>query len=95
MDYHPGDVSMAAANIERVRAVVKNARKLIGKYQLDGDEACSFGRDRQYAVFQSPFQALQWLEADVLFADIDYMVCHHFPCLVNIACINVVSPKST
>jgi len=108
---------MAAANIERVRAVVKKARKqadkvdnegvnpfkiiasfslikecmhgnsagmthsnaidkLIGKYHLDGDEAYSFGHDTQYALFQSLFQVLQWLEADVLFADIG---CHHSP----------------
>ena len=31
--------------------------KLVGKYQLDCDDAIVF--DRQYAIFQSPFQALQ------------------------------------
>lgn len=62
--------------------------KLVGKYQLDSDDAYIFGRDRQFAIFQSPFQALQWLEADVLFADIDYTGCHHFPYLFNVACLN-------
>ena len=34
--------------------------RLIGKYQLDADDAYSFGRDRQYTWFQAPFQADQW-----------------------------------
>ena len=64
--------------------------KLVGKYQLDNDDAYSFGCDRQYAIFQSPFQALQWLEANVFFADIG---CHHFPYLFNVACVNNITRK--
>lgn len=67
--------------------------QLEGKYQLDGDNAYSFGCDRQYAIFQSPFQTLQWLEADVLFANIDYTGCHHFPYLFNVACLNNITRK--
>ena len=118
MTYQPMSVSLAAANIDRVRAVVKKAKKevdkidndrvnpfkiiasfpsikeridgnsesldtsqigtintLVGNYQLDGDSAYSFGRDRQYAFFQSPFQAYEWANAEVLFVDIDYTGC--------------------
>ena len=63
---------------------------MIGKYQLDGDDAYSFGRDRQFAWFQAPFQAYHWAKADVLFADIDYTGCHHFPYLLNVVCKNTV-----
>ena len=30
------------------------------KYQLDGDNAYSFGQDKQFTYFQSPFQAEQY-----------------------------------
>ena len=30
---------------------------MIGKYQLDGDDDYSLGRDRLYVWFQAPFQA--------------------------------------
>ena len=134
MSYQPINVSMAAANIDRVRAVVKRARKdvekvdnekvnpfkvvasfpsikqsidgdtgdlplvstintLMGKYQLDGDNAYIFGRDRQYAFFQAPFQAYEWSRAEVLFIDIDYTGCHHFKYLLNIVCLNSVTKK--
>ena len=53
-----------------------------------GDDAYSFGRDKQYAFFQSPFQAEQWSTAKILFIDIDYTGCHHFPYLLNIVCQN-------
>ena len=62
----------------------ENINKLVGKYQLDIDDAYSFGRDYQYAFFQSPFQAEQWSTVEVLFIDIDYTGCHHFPYLLNI-----------
>lgn len=95
LNYQPIEASLAAANIDRVRAVVRKARKeidkvdsdrvnpfkviasfpsikdcidgsitlsnaegvskLIGKYQLEGDDAYNFGRERQYTCFQSPF----------------------------------------
>jgi len=97
MDYRPMEVSLPASNIDRVRAVVKKARKqvdkvdnervnpfkvvasfpaikhridqqqgsvqdstlsevnrLIDTYQLDGDDAYTFTRDRRYAFFQAP-----------------------------------------
>ena len=63
---------------------------MIGKYQLDGDDAYLFGRDRQFAWFQAPFQAYHWAKADVLFADIDYTGCHHFPYLLNVVCKNTM-----
>ncbi|MCY3928218.1 MAG: hypothetical protein OXG81_08075, partial [Acidobacteria bacterium] len=130
MGYRPMQVSLAAANIDRIRAVVKRARcdvdkvdnekvnpfkviasfpsikervdqtngseiagieHLIGKYQLDGDDAYLFGRDRQYAYFQAPFQAHQWSKAEVLFVDIDHTGCHHFPYLLNVVCKNDVT----
>jgi len=134
MSYQPMTVSMAAANIDRVRAAVKKARKevekvdnervnpfkviasfpsikqridgdsndlpqistintLVGKYQLDGDNAYIFGRDRQYAFFQAPFQAYEWSKAEVLFVDIDYTGCHHFKYLLNVVCLNSVTKK--
>ena len=40
----------------------------------DTDDVYSFGRDYQYAFYQSPFQAEQWLTAEVLFVDIDYCI---------------------
>jgi len=45
---------------------------MLGDYQIDGDDAYSFGCNRRYAFFQSPFQAYEWVNADGLFADIDY-----------------------
>ena len=136
MTYQPMSVSLAAANIDRVRAVVKKAKKevdkidndrvnpfkiiasfpsiklridgnaesldmnqirtinaLVGNYQLDGDSAYSFGRDRQYAFFQSPFQACEWANAEVLFVDIDYTGCSHFKYLFNVVCLNSVTKK--
>ena len=45
---------------------------MICTYQLDGDDAYCFGKDKQYALFQSPFQAAHWSQAEVLFVDIDY-----------------------
>ena len=95
MDYRPMQVSLATANIDCIRAVVKKARHdedkidhdkvnpfaiiasfpsikervdqstselvqgiddMIGTYQLDGDDAYSFGRERQYAWFQAHFK---------------------------------------
>ena len=63
---------------------------MVGKYQLDGDDTYSFGRDRQFAWFQAPFQAYHWAKVDVLFVDIDYTGCHHFPYLLNVVCKNTV-----
>ena len=37
----------------------ENIKKLVRTFQLDGDDAYSFGRHKQYAFFQSPFQAEQ------------------------------------
>ena len=51
---------------------------MVGKYQLEGDDAYNFGRERQYAYFQSPFQAHHWSVANVLFVDIDYTGCQCF-----------------
>ena len=129
MDYRPMQVSLAAANIDRIRAVVKKARRdvekvdhdkvnpfaiivsfpsikecvdqstselvqgiddMIGTYQLDGDDAYSFGRDRRYAWFQVPFQAYHWANSEALFVDIDYTGCHHFPYLLNVVCKNSI-----
>ena len=134
MTYQPMSVSLAAANIDRVRAVVKKAKKevdkldndrvnpfkiiasfpsiksridsnsecldmnqigtinaLVGNYQLDGDGAYSFGRDRQYAFFQPPFQAYEWANAEILFVDIDYTGCSHFKYLFNVVCLNSIT----
>jgi len=98
LDYQPMEASFAAANVSRIRAVVKKVKscidntdnervnpfkviasfpaikeyidgsstnqyktesinKLVGTYQLDGDDAYCFGWDKHYAYFQSPFQA--------------------------------------
>ena len=134
MDCQPMQVSLAAANIDRIRAIVKNAKKevdkidnervnpfkviasfkhikeridgnqscaanaqlqaiekLVGNYQLDGDNAYCFGSERQYAFFQSPFQAYHWSTAEVLFVDIDHTGCHHFPYLFNVVCLNSIT----
>ena len=48
---------------------IRGIYQLIGNYQLDGDAAYLFGRERQYACFQALFQADQWSKADVLFVD--------------------------
>ena len=65
--------------------------KLVGKYQLEGDHAYCFGGERQYAFFQSPFQAYHWASAEVLFVDIDYTGSHHFPYLFNVVCLNRIT----
>ena len=133
MNYRPMELSLAAANIDRIRSVMKKARqevdkidnervnpfkiiasfpaikkridesnlcqntemieKMVDSYQLRGDNAYCFGRERQFAHFQSPFQAFQWANAEVLFVDIDYTGCHHFPYLLNIVCQNNVTSK--
>ena len=133
MSYRPMEISLAAANIDRVRTIVKKARqdvervdnekvnpfkiiasfpaikeridknntcdnseeinKLVGTYQIDGDDAYCFGRDKRYALFQSPFQAYHWSQADVLFVDIDHTGCHHFPYLLNVVCLNTLTLK--
>ena len=67
--------------------------KLVGKYQLEGDDAYNFGGERQYAYFQSPFQAHHWAVADVLYVDIDYTGCQCFPYLLNVVCQNSISTK--
>ena len=67
--------------------------KLVGNYQIDSDDAYSFGRDKQFALFQSPFQAYHWSHADVLFVDIDHTGCHYFPYLLNIVCLNTITSK--
>ena len=67
--------------------------KLVGKYQLEGDDAYSFGGERQYAYFQSPFQAHHWAITDVLYVDIDYTGCQSFSYLLNIVCQNSISTK--
>ena len=132
MDYRPMEVSIAAANIDRMRAIVNKSKKeiykvdneqvnpfkiiasfpsikskidvscaqqsldsthtstideMVGKYQLDGDGAYQFTRDRRFAFFQSPFQAVHWSKAVALFVDIDYTSNHHFPYLLNIVCM--------
>ena len=44
-------------------------------------------------MFQSPFQAYHWSQADVLFVDIDHTGCHHFPYLLNVVCLNTLTSK--
>ena len=95
MSYRPMEISLAAANIDRVRTIVKKARqdvkglimkaksfkiiasfpaikeridrnntcdnseeinKLVGTYQIDGDDAYCFRRDKQYALFNLLFR---------------------------------------
>jgi len=65
--------------------------KLVGTYQLDGDDAYNFSRDKRCAFFQSPFQAHHWSKADALFADIDYTGNQHFPYLFNVVCFNSIT----
>ena len=72
---------------------IETINTLIGNYQLDGDTAYIFGRDRQYAFFQSPFQANEWANAEVLFVDIDYTGCSHFKYLFNVVCLNSMTKK--
>ena len=67
--------------------------KMVGKYQLDGDNAYLFTCDRRFAYFQSPFQANHWSKASALFVDIDHTSNHHFPYLLNIVCLNDVTNK--
>ena len=133
MEYRPIESSLAAANISRVRAQVRKARKevdkvdnervnpftiivsfpsikeridkanhcqqseivdkLVGKYQIDGNDAYCFCRDTQFALFQAPFQAKHWSQAEVLFVDIDHTGCHHFPYLLNVVCFNCITSK--
>ena len=70
---------------------IAGVEDLIGNYQLDGDDAYSFWKDRQFAWFQAPFQVQQWSKAGVLFVDIDHTGCHHFPYLLNVVCKNDVT----
>jgi len=133
MNCRPIECSLPAANIDRIRTIVKKARKevdktdnekvnpfkvivsfpyikeridranechyseavnqLVGTYQLDSDNAYSFQRDNQYALFQSPFQAQHWSQAEALFVDIDHTGCHYFPYLLNVVCLNTISSK--
>ena len=72
-------------------AQLQAIEKLVGNYQLDGDNAYCFGSERQYAFFQSPFQAYHWSTAEVLFVDIDHTGCHHFPYLFNVVCLNSIT----
>jgi len=55
--------------------LVSTINTLVGKYQLDGDNAYIFIRDRQYAFFQ----AYEWSKAEVLYIDIGYTGCHQIP----------------
>ena len=66
---------------------------MVGKYQIDGNDAYCFGRDSQFALFQSPFQAKHWSQAEVLFVDIDHTGCHHFPYLLNVVCLNRITSR--
>ena len=66
----------------------KEIDELIGAYQLDGNNAYQFTRDKRYAFFQSPFQLYHWYKADALFVDVDYTGNHHFPYLFNVVCFN-------
>jgi len=135
LSYNPMEKSIAAANLERVRAVVNKSKKdvykvdndkltpfkivssfpsikeridhnnvhqslevdvidkMVGKYQLDGDNAYFFTRDRRFAFFQCPFHATHWSNAVALFVDIDYTSNCYFPYLLNIVCLNSVTNK--
>ena len=66
---------------------------MVGKYQLEGDNAYSFGGESQNAYSQSPFQAHHWANADVLYVDIDYTGCQCFPYFLNVVCQNSISKK--
>ena len=136
MDYRPMEASLPTANLDRMRAVVKKARrevekidnekvnpfkviasfpaikhkideqqgniqdstltevnKLIDTYQLDGDDAHNFTRDRRLAFFQAPFQAFHWSCAEALFVDVDYTGNHYFQYLLNIVCFNNITKR--
>ena len=130
MNCRPIEYSLAAANTDRVRMVVKKARQevdktdnekvnplkiissfplikqrgnechhselidqLVGTYQLDNDDAYCFGGDNQYVLFQSPFQAQHWSQAEALFVDIDHTGCRNIPYLLNVVCLNTISFK--
>ena len=136
MDYRPMEASLPTANIDRMRAVVKKARRevekidnekvnpfkviasfpaikhridqqqgsvqdntltevnrLIDTYQLDGDDASNFTRDRRFAFFQAPFQAFHWSGAEALFVDVDYTGNHYFQYLLNIVCFNNITKR--
>jgi len=69
---------------------IQGINDMIGLYQLDGDDAYSFGRNRQFAWFQAPFQAHHWAKSEFLFVDINYTGCHHFPYLLNVVCKNAI-----
>ena len=62
-------------------------------YQIDGDDPHYFGRDKQYELFQSPFQAHHWNQVNVLFIDTDHTGCHHFLYLLNVVCLNTITSK--
>ena len=64
--------------------------ELVGKYQIDGNDAYCFGRDRQ---FESPFQAKYWSQAEFLFVDIDHTGCHNFPFVLNVVYFNTITSK--
>ena len=65
--------------------------RLIDTYQLDGDDAYNFTRDRRFAFFQAPFQAFHWSGAEPSFVDVDYTVNHYFQYLLNIVCFNNIT----
>ena len=44
-------------------------------------------------MFQSPFQAQHWSQAEALFVDIDHTGCRNFPYLLNVVCLNPISSK--
>jgi len=69
--------------------LVEEINVMMGDYQIDGDDAYSFRRDRWYA-FSVPFQAYEWANADVLFADIG---CTQFKYLFNVVCFNSITKK--
>ena len=66
---------------------------MVEKYLIDGNDAYSFGRDSQFALFQSPFQAKHWSQEEIFFVDIDHTGCHHFCYLLNIICLNRITLK--
>jgi len=62
-------------------------------YQIDSDGAHCFGRDNKFVLFQSPFKAQHWSQAEALFVDIDHTGFCNFPYLLNVACLNTISSK--
>ena len=66
---------------------------MVGKYQIYGNDAYCFGRNSQFALFQSPFQAKHWLQVEVLFVGIDHAGCYHFPYLLNVICLSKITLK--